>query len=179
MPSKLSLPRPGPWNFVWVKKVFELSEVELTEFHCMPKESSGPWFSRCVITEMAFCITASNMESNIMWWIFLHYSILRSKFNESFLKNMLSRELNRWQGLRSSMVKYPLTRALRVLQELPFLVDSQIAMHGFLCRLQMTELSVRAFVTGMSHHNNVKARGKSLLRPSNNPGLRVSHLKLG
>jgi len=35
MPSKLSLPRQGPWNLVWVKQVFELSEVELTEFHCI------------------------------------------------------------------------------------------------------------------------------------------------
>jgi len=33
MSSKLSLPRQGPWNFVWVKQVFELFEVELTEFH--------------------------------------------------------------------------------------------------------------------------------------------------
>ena len=33
IPSKLSLPRPGPWNLVWVKQVFELSEVELSEFH--------------------------------------------------------------------------------------------------------------------------------------------------
>jgi len=33
-PSKLSLPRQGPWNLVWVKQVFELSQVELTEFHC-------------------------------------------------------------------------------------------------------------------------------------------------
>jgi len=35
MPSKLSLPRQGPWNWVWVKQVCELSEVELTEFHCI------------------------------------------------------------------------------------------------------------------------------------------------
>jgi len=34
MPSKLSLPRHGLWSLVWVKQVFELSEVELTEFHC-------------------------------------------------------------------------------------------------------------------------------------------------
>jgi len=34
MLSKLSLARQGPWNLVWVKQVFELSEVELTEFHC-------------------------------------------------------------------------------------------------------------------------------------------------
>jgi len=33
-PSKLSLPRQGPWKLVWVKQAFELSEVELTEFHC-------------------------------------------------------------------------------------------------------------------------------------------------
>ena len=30
MPSKLSFPRQGPWNLV-----FELPEVELTEFHCI------------------------------------------------------------------------------------------------------------------------------------------------
>jgi len=35
VPSTLSLPRQGPWNLVWVKQVFELSEVELTEFHCI------------------------------------------------------------------------------------------------------------------------------------------------
>jgi len=35
MPSQLSLPRQGPWNFVWVKQVFEFSEFELTEFHCV------------------------------------------------------------------------------------------------------------------------------------------------
>ena len=35
MPTQLSLPRQGPWNLVWVKQVFELSEVELTEFHCI------------------------------------------------------------------------------------------------------------------------------------------------
>jgi len=29
IPSKLSLPRQGPWNLIWVKQVFELSEVEL------------------------------------------------------------------------------------------------------------------------------------------------------
>ena len=34
LPTKLSLPRQGPWNLVWVKQVFELSEVELTAFHC-------------------------------------------------------------------------------------------------------------------------------------------------
>jgi len=33
MPSKLSLPRQGPCNLVF--RVFELSEVELTEFHCI------------------------------------------------------------------------------------------------------------------------------------------------
>jgi len=32
VPSKLSIPRQGPWNLVWVKQVFELFEVELTEF---------------------------------------------------------------------------------------------------------------------------------------------------
>jgi len=39
MPSKLSSPRQGLWlwSLVWVKQVFELSEVELTEFHCMLK----------------------------------------------------------------------------------------------------------------------------------------------
>jgi len=35
MPNKLSLPRQGPWNLVWVKQVSELSEVELTEFYCI------------------------------------------------------------------------------------------------------------------------------------------------
>ena len=35
MPSKLSLPRPVPWNLVWVKQLFDLSEVELSEFHCI------------------------------------------------------------------------------------------------------------------------------------------------
>jgi len=30
MPSKLSLPMQGPWNLVWVKQVFELSEVHCT-----------------------------------------------------------------------------------------------------------------------------------------------------
>jgi len=35
MPSKLSLPRKGPWSLVWVKQVFDLSELELTEFHCI------------------------------------------------------------------------------------------------------------------------------------------------
>jgi len=39
MPSKLSLPRPG--SLVWVKQVFELSEVELTEFHCTLSPISG------------------------------------------------------------------------------------------------------------------------------------------
>jgi len=34
MPSQLSLLRQGPWNLVRVKQVFELSEVELTGFHC-------------------------------------------------------------------------------------------------------------------------------------------------
>jgi len=34
MPSKLSLPRQGPWKLVWVEQVFELSEIEFTEFHC-------------------------------------------------------------------------------------------------------------------------------------------------
>ena len=34
-PSNLSLPRQGPWSLVWVKQVFELSEVELTEFYCI------------------------------------------------------------------------------------------------------------------------------------------------
>jgi len=34
IPSKLPLPKQGPWNLVWVKQSFELSEVELTEFHC-------------------------------------------------------------------------------------------------------------------------------------------------
>jgi len=34
IPSKLSLPRQGPWSLDWVKQVFELSEVKLTEFHC-------------------------------------------------------------------------------------------------------------------------------------------------
>jgi len=33
--SKLSLPRQGPWKLVWVKQVFKLSEVELSEFHCI------------------------------------------------------------------------------------------------------------------------------------------------
>jgi len=32
MPSKLSLSRQGPWNLVWVKQVWELSAVKLTEF---------------------------------------------------------------------------------------------------------------------------------------------------
>jgi len=32
--SNLSLTRQGPCNLVWVKQVFELSQVELTEFHC-------------------------------------------------------------------------------------------------------------------------------------------------
>ena len=35
MPSKLSLPGQGPWSLVWAKQVFELSEVELTEFRCI------------------------------------------------------------------------------------------------------------------------------------------------
>jgi len=35
VPSKLSLPRQGPRNLVWVKQVFELSEVESAEFHCI------------------------------------------------------------------------------------------------------------------------------------------------
>jgi len=35
VPSKLSLPRQGPWNLVWVKQVFELSEVEITKCHCI------------------------------------------------------------------------------------------------------------------------------------------------
>jgi len=35
MPSKLSLPRQGPLSLVWVKHVFELSRVELTEFCCI------------------------------------------------------------------------------------------------------------------------------------------------
>jgi len=35
MPRKLSLARQGPWNLVWlwVKRVIELSEAELSEFH--------------------------------------------------------------------------------------------------------------------------------------------------
>ena len=41
MPSKLSLPRQGPWNLVWVKQVFKLSEVELTKFHCTLSELSN------------------------------------------------------------------------------------------------------------------------------------------
>jgi len=35
MPTKLLLPRQGPWTLVWVKQVFELSEVEVIEFHCI------------------------------------------------------------------------------------------------------------------------------------------------
>ena len=34
MPSKLSLPRQGPSSLIWVKQGFQLSEVELTKFHC-------------------------------------------------------------------------------------------------------------------------------------------------
>ena len=30
----LSLPRQGLWNLVWIKQVFELSQVELIEFYC-------------------------------------------------------------------------------------------------------------------------------------------------
>jgi len=41
MPSKLSLPRQGPWNLVWVKQAFELSEVELTEFHCIQNRNGA------------------------------------------------------------------------------------------------------------------------------------------
>jgi len=41
MPSKLSLPRQGPWNLVWVKQVYELSEVELTESHCILHSLDG------------------------------------------------------------------------------------------------------------------------------------------
>ena len=32
--SKLSFSWQGPWNLVWLKQVFELSEFELTEFQC-------------------------------------------------------------------------------------------------------------------------------------------------
>jgi len=32
MPGKLSLPRQGPWSLVWVRWVFKLSEVEVTDF---------------------------------------------------------------------------------------------------------------------------------------------------
>ena len=35
------IPRQGPWNMVWVKQVFELSEVDLTEFHCIWPMSRG------------------------------------------------------------------------------------------------------------------------------------------
>ena len=34
MPSKLSSPRQRPWSLAWIKQVFQLSEVELTRFHC-------------------------------------------------------------------------------------------------------------------------------------------------
>ena len=48
MPSQLSLPRQGPRNLVWVKQVFELSEVELTEFHCIQSRShSSEVIIRC------------------------------------------------------------------------------------------------------------------------------------
>ena len=39
MSSKLSLPRQGPWNWVWVKQVFQFSEVKLSEFQCMFKKT--------------------------------------------------------------------------------------------------------------------------------------------
>ena len=45
-PNKLSLPWQGPWNLVWVKQVFELSEVELSEFHYNAfsiKNNIAPW----------------------------------------------------------------------------------------------------------------------------------------
>jgi len=46
MPSKLSLPRQGLWHVVWVKRVFELSEVELTEFHCICLSVVSAWTAR-------------------------------------------------------------------------------------------------------------------------------------
>jgi len=42
MPSKLSLPRQGPWSLVWVKQVFELTEVELTVLLPRPKRKVSP-----------------------------------------------------------------------------------------------------------------------------------------
>ena len=35
--QQIIISRQGPWNLVWIKQVYELSEVELTEFHCRSK----------------------------------------------------------------------------------------------------------------------------------------------
>ena len=69
-PSKLSLPRQGPWSLVWVKQVFEFSEVELTEFHCTSLSQQSITTLNlveftCYIKETAFCIGGGGTSWNI------------------------------------------------------------------------------------------------------------------
>ena len=85
MPSKLSLPRQGPWNWVWVKQVFELSEVELTEFHCtffhQLRHGMGQHFAP-PFSEAYFCFELirlggpRNHNGNPPWPLFKHSSSL-------------------------------------------------------------------------------------------------------
>jgi len=56
MPSKLSLLRQRPWNLVWFKQVFKLSEVALTEFHCTNPRVATPPVYRRFLSENPTCI---------------------------------------------------------------------------------------------------------------------------
>jgi len=52
MSSKLSSPRQEPWSLVWVKQVFELSEVELSEVELSEVELSEVELSEVELSEV-------------------------------------------------------------------------------------------------------------------------------
>jgi len=69
MPSRSSLPRQGPWNLDWVKQAFELSEVELSEFHCTDIDGSNSvrlsagWALYCGLADFSYqWLTLTNVH---------------------------------------------------------------------------------------------------------------------